>query len=114
MKNVNINNYIGNILKQCRIESGLTQEQAAEAVGIAPRYLSQLERGFSKGSLDTIIKFCDFFNITPNTLIGGLLQNHDSCDTENFNNDYNSLNSNNKDIINNLIAYLLKVQKNTK
>lgn len=106
------NNYIGNVLKKCRIQRGLTQEQVAESTGIAPKYLSQLERGLSKGSVDTIIKFCDFFDITPNLLLGGLLKNPTSWQLENFSNDYNNLNSTNKDIVDNLVSYLIQTQKN--
>lgn len=112
MKSNNKNNYIGKTLKKCIIEKDLTQEQLAELTGIAPKYLSQLERGLSKGSIDTIIDFCDFFEITPNIVLGGLFKNPTFCCLENFNINYNKLSSTNKDIVDNLVLYLLKTKKN--
>lgn len=110
MKKSTKQNYIGNVLRKCRIEKDLTQEEVSAFTGIAPKYLSQLERGLSKGSVDTLIKFCDFFNITPNILLGDLLKTPVACDIQDFSHDYTKLNSDNKEVVDNLVTYLLKAQ----
>src|ERR1700751_5784564 len=42
------------LLRQLRIEAGLTQEELAEAAGLSPRSVSDLERGINRtGGTDT-------------------------------------------------------------
>ena len=42
-----IDKRIGKRIKQCREQIGLTQEQFAEKLGVAPNYISTIERGAS-------------------------------------------------------------------
>jgi transcriptional regulator with XRE-family HTH domain len=46
----------GKRLKDLRKQAGLTQEDLAEKAGITPAFLSYLENGRKKGSLDTYAK----------------------------------------------------------
>ena len=59
----------GNKLKLARETLGLTQEKVAEYLGLGPRYISDIERNKTKGSIDTLIKLCNIYNITPNDLL---------------------------------------------
>ncbi len=59
----------GNKLKLAREALGLTQEKVAEYLGLGPRYISDIERNKTKGSIDTLIKLCNIYNITPNDLL---------------------------------------------
>lgn len=59
----------GNKLKKAREALGLTQEKVAEYLGLGPRYISDIERNKTKGSIDTLIKLCNIYNITPNDLL---------------------------------------------
>ncbi len=59
----------GNKLKLARESLGLTQEKVAEYLGLGPRYISDIERNKTKGSIDTLIKLCNIYNITPNDLL---------------------------------------------
>lgn len=59
----------GQKLKNARLALGFTQEKIAECLGLAPRYISDIERGKTKGSIDTLIKLCNIYNITPNDLL---------------------------------------------
>lgn len=59
----------GNKLKKVRKSLGLTQEKVAEYLGLGPRYISDIERNKTKGSIDTLIKLCNIYNITPNDLL---------------------------------------------
>ena len=56
----NIQILIGEGLKDIRTSLGLTQEEVAESLGLAPRYLSDIERNKTKGSLTTLVKLCNF------------------------------------------------------
>ena len=58
MDKKNINIEYGKILKNYRIKNNLTQENVAELSGLAPRYISQIERGELKGSINTLLTFC--------------------------------------------------------
>ncbi len=68
-KNSKENIQYGQKLKQAREALGLTQEKVAEYLGLGPRYISDIERNKTKGSIDTLIKLCNIYNITPNDLL---------------------------------------------
>jgi len=59
----------GKKLKKARESLGLTQEKVAEYLGLGPRYISDIERNKTKGSIDTLVKLCNIYNITPNDLL---------------------------------------------
>lgn len=50
---------IGNRIKAKRKEKGITQENLAEKLSVSVGYISQLERGKTKISLDTLSKISD-------------------------------------------------------
>lgn len=104
------NKDIGRILKEYRVKNNYTQEDVAELTGLAPRYISQLERGLSNGSIDTIIKLCNAYNITPNHILAGLLDKPENCYSYNSIVNYNKLNEKNKFVIDSLIQILLENQ----
>ena len=101
----------GNVLRKYRLENNMTQEEVSELTGLAPRYISQLERGLTLGSIDTLIKLCNAYKITPNHLLGGLLAIPEKSLTYNSIQGYNSLNSYTKKIIDEMIKVLLNNQK---
>lgn len=55
-------------LKECRIKSGLTQEQLAEKLGVAKSTLSGYESGNREPTIATIAKVLDILNIDANYL----------------------------------------------
>ena len=73
MRNMKINKHIGETLKNHRIKNGYTQEQVAELMDLAPKYISQIERGISAGTIETLIKFCNLYNITSDAILYPLL-----------------------------------------
>lgn len=73
MKKNNTNEHIGKICQYYRQQNNLTQNQVAELTGLEPRHISQIERGFSKGSIDTLIKLCNAYKITPDIILYDLL-----------------------------------------
>lgn len=56
---------IGALLKKTRKSLGYTQEEVAEILDLAPRYISDIERDKTKGSIDTLVKLCNVYHITP-------------------------------------------------
>ena len=73
MEKSNINKHIGNKFQEYRLKNNLTQNQVAELTGLEPRHISQIERGLSKGSIDTLLKLCNAYKITPDIILYDLL-----------------------------------------
>lgn len=67
MKNKKMNEkiMIGKTMQGIRKSLGLTQEQVAEKLYLAPRYISDIERDKTKGSIDTLVKLCNIYRVTP-------------------------------------------------
>ena len=53
----------GQKLKRARESLGLTQEKVSEYLGLGPRYISDIERNKTKGSIDTLTKLCNIYNL---------------------------------------------------
>ncbi len=66
-KKVNIK--IGDILRKTRKSLGYTQEEVAEMLDLASRYISDIERDKTKGSVDTLVKLCNIYHITPTFIL---------------------------------------------
>ena len=60
---------IGNLLKRTRKSLGYTQEDVAEMLDLASRYISDIERDKTKGSVDTLVKLCNIYHITPTYIL---------------------------------------------
>lgn len=107
MEKNNINKHIGHICQQYRLKNNLTQNQVAELTGLEPRHISQIERGLSKGSIDTLLKLCNAYKITPDIILYDLLdedlKNYVSIYEENF----KKLSKRDKESILHLIDYFL-------
>lgn len=66
---------IGGRIKTRRLENTLTQEALAEICGITVEYLSKIENGKARPTLDTLGKICealdfDMANLFSNSLLG--------------------------------------------
>ncbi|WP_075335918.1 helix-turn-helix domain-containing protein [Archangium gephyra] len=46
---------IGQRLKELRLERGLTQEQAAEAIGVHPKHMIKMEQGSANFTIATLV-----------------------------------------------------------
>ena len=102
-----INVEYGTILRNYRKKNNLTLEKVSEISGLAPRYISQIERGESLGSINTLLNFCNAYKITPNDILLSFLDfANDSLD-ETYDHKINQLSVRDKEIINDLIDFLL-------
>lgn len=57
-------------LKLLRTEAGMTQEQAAEAVGCPLRSYHRLEKDGSKTHYDTLMKIAEYYEVSVDWLMG--------------------------------------------
>ncbi len=98
---------IGKILKETRSSLGLTQEEVAEKLGLAPRYISDIERDKTKGSIDTLVKLCNIYHITPTYVLQDFLNSEDVKIDSGLIGFY-QLSEDDKDLIRQLIHYMNK------
>ncbi len=57
-------------LKYYRSKNGLTQQEVADAVGCSVNTYSRYEREEREPSLEMIVKFADFFEVSADNLLG--------------------------------------------
>lgn len=66
---------MGKIIKAVRAERGLSQADLAEFVNLSVPYISNIETGRSKASLETIVNISDALNVTVDRILCGNMQN---------------------------------------
>lgn len=59
-----------NRLRELRIKKGLTIQQVADGIGVSNGTISRYEQGSREPKLDTWKKLADYFNVTPQYLVG--------------------------------------------
>ena len=62
---------LGQRIARRRIQQGLRQNALADLIGISNNYLSSIERGKEKPSLEVIINICNVLHVTPDYLLMG-------------------------------------------
>ena len=107
MEKKNINGHIGKVCQEYRLKNNLTQNQVAELTGLEPRHISQIERGFSKGSIDTLIKLCNAYAITPDIILYDLLEENVKNSISIYDEKFKKLSKRDKDSILHFIDYFL-------
>lgn len=70
---------MGTIIKQARVNTGMTQEQLSEIVDVTPAFIGHIERGERSVSLKTLFAIADKLDISFDYL---LLQNIILDDTQ--------------------------------
>lgn len=98
----------GNILRKYRKKNNLTLENVSDISGLAPRYISQIERGELKGSINTLLTFCDTYKITPNDILLGFLEEENNSTKDSYDYKINQLSLRDKKIIDDLLEFLLR------
>lgn len=107
MEKTNINKHIGKIYQEYRLKNNLTQNQVAELTGLEPRHISQIERGFSKGSIDTLIKLFNAYQITPDIILYDLLDDKTKNSISIYDEEFKKLSKKDKESILHFINYFL-------
>ena len=67
-------NKIDKLIKEKRIEKGLTQQELANAIGITRNYISDIENGRYTPSLKTAIKLASYLDLNLNLLTKSEIQ----------------------------------------
>ena len=62
---------LGTRIKEQRQRRMLTQQQLAEKVSLTPGFISRIESGKKKPSLEVLLSICEALNITLNDLLVG-------------------------------------------
>lgn len=62
--------FIGEKLRDLRLEKDLRQKEVAEKINIASNTLSQFESGKANPSYEVLIAFADFFGVSTDYLLG--------------------------------------------
>ncbi len=101
------NNHIGKVFQQYRLKNHLTQNQVAYLTGLEPRHISQIERGLSKGSIDTIIKLCNVYQISTDIVFYDLLSDNVKNSISIYNENFKKLSIRDKESILHLIDFYL-------
>lgn len=60
---------IGNKIKTARVKSGITQEQAAQALGVSRQTISNWENGKTYPDIVSVVKMSDYYNISLDHLL---------------------------------------------
>ena len=107
MEKKRINEHIGKVCQEYRLKNNLTQNQVAELTGLEPRHISQIERGFSKGSIDTLLKLCNAYKITPDIILFDLLDDDVKSSLSIYEEKFKKLSKKNKESILHFIDYFL-------
>jgi len=56
---------IGTFLRLLREERGLSQDEAAEIIGVCGKTVHNIELGKKEAALDTIFRLCDLYGVSP-------------------------------------------------
>ncbi len=99
---------IGGRIKAERNRRGLTQENLAEKLDVSVGYVSQIERGVTKISLDTLAEIsnvlkCDIAKLITGTVIGG--ENYMSAELNEY---YASLDKRDRQLLSDFIKLLAR------
>lgn len=103
-----IDKVFGQILRNFRLQNGLTQEDLSEKLGISLKYISRIENGNNGVKTQTLIKYMNILGINPIILYKDFIQNKKVLNDIELYNKINTLSSSKKDFISSLIDLLNK------
>lgn len=75
-----MNEQIGRRIQELRKLTGMTQEQLAEKINISRQTLSKWETGATMPDVESIVRLCEIFQITPNDLLDINEKSYNSSD----------------------------------
>lgn len=104
-------------IKALRLSHNLTMEVLAEKLGVSKSTIAKWENGYVENMRqDNIMKLASLFNVPPTYIMGYENIENETNDTdsdeqfERFKNYYSQLNQDQKKVIDNLLASLVKKQ----
>lgn len=76
----NINKHIGSQILKYRTLNNMTQAELAEKTDTTSKFISQLENGKTGIKIDTLLKYINVLDISPNIVFDGLFNNSHTLD----------------------------------
>lgn len=104
--------FLGKMWQNARKSKGFTQEYVAEKINLGPRYVSDLERDKTMGSIKTLINLCNIYEITPTYILQEYLDIKYDLKIDSELIGYYSLNQRDKDLVIKLIEQMNISYKN--
>lgn len=101
-----VDKVFGNILREFRIKSGLTQEQISEQLGISLKYISRIENGNNGVKTQTLINYMNILGINPNILYSEFITNSEVKENIKLSEKINALSKEKKIFISSIIDLL--------
>lgn len=105
---------MGKRIKEERLKNNLTQEQLAEAINVTGVYISHIESGSTKPSLETLIKISNALKITPDFLLYDSLYKSKEYIKDEIASLLNNCNEENLQLVVKLIKAVLEHQESQK
>lgn len=63
----------GQRVREARLAAGLTQEALAEAAGLHPTFISNVERGYRVPTVATLLRLAGGLDVPPGVLVDDLV-----------------------------------------
>lgn len=102
---------LGKRIKAQRIAKGTTQEHFAEHLDVSVGYISQMERGITKISLDRLATVSDYLECEISYLLEGVNTGCDSYLDKDFNNLYRRLSAYEKKLLTSLVKEYVDIRQ---
>lgn len=99
---------IGARIKETRKEAGKTQEWLAEQIDVSVGYISQIERGITKISLETLSEICTVLDGDMSYLVAGTATEQNGYLKDEISDKFTLLSERDKKIIIELINSMIK------
>ena len=97
----------GQTLREFRKKNNLTQDNVAQLTGLEPKYISQIECGIAKGTISTMLKFCNAYNVTPNDILHKFINTDTNNNYKEFEAKFSKLSKRDKEIVFSMLDILL-------
>ncbi|WP_285824250.1 helix-turn-helix domain-containing protein [Schaedlerella arabinosiphila] len=102
---------LGERIKIQRLSKGTTQEHFAEHMNVSVGYISQMERGITKISLERLAAISEYLDCDMALLLEGVNSNNDSYLAKDFDLLYNQLSAYEKKILTLLLKEYIENRK---
>lgn len=106
-----IDKRIGQRIKQCREQLGLTQEQFAEKTGFTSNYISTLERGASFPRCEKLITLLNGLEVSADEIFCDVLEHASSCKASKLSDDLADLTPEARSRILEILDFMIQQEK---
>ncbi len=69
-KKAGVNEWLGEVLRELRHESEMTQQSLADAIGLSRAAVTNIEASRCDTTVRRLVAICEVFSTDPNTLLG--------------------------------------------